>query len=96
MPDFDRLIEVYREGGRRSRCDHQAVDGRAGVGLQHALCRLQLPILSSAMLCEVGFRTVRPWDPSNRRHHDFKDKACKIMSVGEREIAISLNLEAVK
>ncbi len=95
VPDFDRLIEVYREaGGDLDAITKQLMGGQESDYNTHYAVFNHRSL--SAMLREVGFRTVRPWDPSNCRHHDFKDKACKVMKVGEREIAISLNLEAVK
>lgn len=95
VPDFDRLIEVYHEaGGDLDAITKQLMGGQESDYNTHYAVFNHRSL--SSLLHEAGFRTVRPWDPSNCRHHDFKDKACKIMRAGDRDVAISLNLEAVK
>jgi len=95
VPDFDRLLDVYRAAdGDLDAIRMQLMGGQEsdynihyGVFNERSL---------SGLLHKAGFRAVRPWDPSTCSHHDFKDKAGKVVKVGDREIAISLNLEAVK
>jgi predicted SAM-dependent methyltransferase len=95
VPDFDRLIDVYREaGGDLDAIRMQLMGGQESDYNTHYGVFNHRSL--SHLLHEAGFRTVQTWDPSDCRHHDFKDKACKVMRVGERETAISLNLEAVK
>jgi predicted SAM-dependent methyltransferase len=95
VPDFDRLIDVYREaGGDLDAIRMQLMGGQESDYNTHYGVFNHRSL--SNLLHEAGFRTVQTWDPSDCRHHDFRDKACKVMKVGGREIAISLNLEAVK
>ena len=95
VPDFDRLIDVYREaGGDLNAIRMQLMGGQESDYNTHYGVFNHRSL--SGLLQKAGFRAVRTWDPSNCRHHDFKDKACKVMKAGEREILISLNLEAVK
>jgi len=95
VPDFDRLIEVY-----------QAADGDVEVirkqlmGGQESEYNIHYGLFNhrslSGLLREIGFRSVRPWDPRHCQYHDFKDKATKVVTVGNESFAISLNLEAAK
>jgi predicted SAM-dependent methyltransferase len=95
VPDFDRLLEVYAEADR----DADAISLQL-MGGQDSPYNIHYSIFTqrsmSALLRQAGFVEVQPWDPQNCEHHDFKDKACKVMKVNDARIAISLNLEAVK
>jgi len=95
VPDFDRLLEVYtKAGGDTDAICNQLMGGQdSEYNIHYSIFNQQS---LSVLLQKVGFSTVRPWDPWNCRHHDFKDKACKVMKVNDDRIPISLNLEAVK
>lgn len=95
VPDFDRLIDVYKAAGEDLDAIHMQLMGGQDSQYNVHYCAFNRRSLSE-LLRKVGFADVRPWDPSNCRHHDFKDKACKIMTVGDQSFAISLNLEAIK
>jgi predicted SAM-dependent methyltransferase len=95
VPDFDRLIDVYKAGGEDLDVIHLQLMGGQDSDYNVHYSAFNRKGLSD-LLQKVGFLEVRPWDPGNCRHHDFKDKACKVMSVGGQSFAISLNLEAVK
>lgn len=95
VPDFDRLIEVYKAAGEDLTAIHTQLMGGQDSEYNVHYCAFNHGSLSE-LLRKVGFTAVRPWDPWNCRHHDFKDKACKIMTVGDQSFTISLNLEAVK
>ena len=95
VPDFDRLIDVYQAAGgdldviRKQLMGGQESEYNIHYGLFN---RGSL----SELLQEVGFRSIRTWDPKDCQYHDFKDKAGKVMTIGDRSFEISLNLEAVK
>ncbi len=95
VPDFDRLIDAYKAGG-----ENLDVIRLSLMGGQDSDYNVHYSVFNrrglSDLLGEAGFREVRPWDPRNCRYHDFKDKACKVISVGGQSFEISLNLEAVK
>ncbi len=95
VPDLDRLIEVYTKAGR----DPEAICNQL-MGGQDSEYNVHYTIFTqsslSTLLEQVGFQTVRSWDPANCRHHDFKDKASRVMKAGDEAIPISLNLEGVK
>lgn len=95
VPDFDRLLEVYQAAQRDLEAIHLLLMGGhdSEYNIHHwAFNRGSL----SRLLQQAGFRELRPWDPWNCRHHDFKDKACKTVTIGERSLSVSLNLEAIK
>jgi predicted SAM-dependent methyltransferase len=95
VPDFDRLLDVYKASGE----DLDAIDTQL-MGGQESQYNIHYRAFNhrslSGLLRNVGFADVRTWDPATCQYHDFKDKACKVMTVGDRTFAISLNLEAVK
>ena len=95
VPDFDRLLAVYRAAGEDLDTIHTQLMGGQDSRYNVHYCAFNHRSLSK-LLRNVGFTDVKPWDPRNCRHHDFKDKACKVMMVRDQLFAISLNLEAVK
>jgi predicted SAM-dependent methyltransferase len=95
VPDFDRLLEVYAKAdGNPDAICMQLMGGQDSEYNVHYSIFTHRSL--SALLQAAGFSSIRPWDPQNCPHHDFKDKACKVMKVNGAQIAISLNLEAVK
>lgn len=95
VPDFDRLLAVYRAAGEDLGAIHTQLMGGQDSPYNVHYCAFNHRSLS-ALLQKAGFTGMRPWEPSNCRYHDFKDTACKIMAVGDQSFPISLNLEAVK
>ncbi len=95
VPDFDRLLAVYEAAGEDLGAIHTQLMGGQDSPYNVHYCAFNYRSLSE-LLRKAGFAAVRPWDPGNCQHHDFKDKACKVMTVGDQSFAISLNLEAVK
>jgi len=95
VPDFDRLIEVYRAADG----DVEAIRMQL-MGGQESEFNIHYGLFSrkslSGLLQEMGFRSVRLWDPRNCDYHDFKDRAGRVMSIGDKAFEIGLNLEAVK
>ncbi len=95
VPDFDRLIEVYNaSGGDINMIIKQLMGGQDHQYNIHYSVFTRRSL--EAILRQAGFRDVLPWDPYDCQHHNFKDRACRKISAGDRDIAISLNLEAVK
>lgn len=95
VPDFDRILDVYRA----SDADLDVI--RAWLmGGQDDEYNIHYSVFNrkslSRLLQETGFRDIRSWDPQNCKHHDFKDKADKAVTIGGQSFAISLNLEALK
>jgi predicted SAM-dependent methyltransferase len=95
VPDFDQLLDVYHAAGE----DLDVIRNQL-LGGQDSDYNIHYSVFNrrtlAALLQEAGFRRIRPWEPQNCEHHDFKDKACKVIRVGDRSFEISLNVEAVK
>ena len=95
VPDFDKLIEVYKASGK----DVNTISKQLMGGQDHEY-NIHYSVFNhqrlSELLREVGFSKVVSWDPDDCRYHDFKDRASRKMKVNGKEIMISLNLEAVK
>jgi predicted SAM-dependent methyltransferase len=95
VPDFDRLIEVYKAAGG----DIESISRQLMGGQDHQYnvhyCVFNHQHLSK-LFKDAGFREVSSWDPDHCRYHDFKDRASRKIKVNGREYMISLNLEAVK
>lgn len=95
VPDFDRLIDAYRAAGNDPDAIHeQLMGGQDSDYNVHYLVFNRQTL--SGLLWDAGFRSIRTWDPWNCEYHDFKDKATKVMKIGDQSIAISLNVEAIK
>lgn len=95
VPDFDKIIEIYRMNESDVSSIVQAL-----MGGQNYAFNYHYSIFNDAHLCNAllrsGFTEARSWDPQNCAHHDFDDWASRKISYREREFAISLNIEAVK
>jgi ubiquinone/menaquinone biosynthesis C-methylase UbiE len=95
VPDFDRLIEVYRAAHKDLDVIHQMLMGGQDSSYNIHYCAFNRKSLSRLLL-GAGFREVRAWDPATCGYHDFEDKSCRVVAVGGQSIAISLNVEAIK
>lgn len=94
VPDFDRIIEVYVGNGRDVNMIINQVMGSEGeYDDHHTLWNIKY---ASDVLKEIGFQDIKIWDYKNVDHHDFNDKSNRTMSAGDKEILISLNIEAKK
>lgn len=95
VPDFDRLLAVYKAAGEDLNAIHTQLMGGQDSQYNVHYCAFSHRSLSE-LLQKIGFAAVRPWDPAHCLHHDFKDRACKVITIGDQPFAISLNIEAVK
>ena len=48
------------------------------------------------LLLEVGFKTIKEWDPKTIPNHNFEDWSSKVLIREGKEYPISLNIEAIK
>lgn len=94
VPNFDKLIEVYQASERNvDSIINQLMGSEGEHDDHHTIWNLEY---AKTILKETGFKEIREWDYKNIEHHDFKDKTSRIMKAGNKEILISLNLEAIK
>ena len=94
VPDFDMLLAVYTESGKNiSSIENQLMGQDAPY---HNHCSIWNKNYAEKILKEVGFSSIRLWNPETSEHHNFKDKSSRIMTIGNKNIPISLNIEAIK
>ncbi len=95
VPDFDRLVEMYRATG--SNADYvisPLLGSHANPYDVHYWIFTKASL--SVILRQAGFSMVRTWDPARCANHDFEDWASRSLECGGRKYFISLNLEAVR
>jgi len=94
VPDFDQLIEVYEANSRDVNSVIFQIMGSEGeYDDHHTIWNYNF---AKKIMEETGFKEVRRWDYKNTDHHDFNDKTSRIIKAGDKDLLISLNLEAVK
>lgn len=97
VPDFDKLIDVYKASGKDKDIDRISLQLMGGQDSEY---NIHYSIFNhqylSELLKEVGFKKIVSWNPDNCQYHNFKDFAAKKIKVDGKGYPISLNLEAVK
>lgn len=95
VPDFDLMLDVYRESGRN--VDHIVQPLMGGQdypqNFHYAVFNGEL---LTRLLEEAGFSRVVRWNPATSDHHDFEDWASKSITIQGRSYPVSLNLEGMK
>ena len=94
VPDFDALVEIYNESGKSVVAIENQLMGQDAPYHNH--CSIWNRSYAEQILKKVGFISIQAWDPKSAEHHAFNDKSERIMTAGEKNIPISLNLEAIK
>lgn len=94
VPDFDLLLEIYRDCAQ----DIEAIVGPllGDHGGLNAHCAIFNRAHLERLLRAAGFSEVRAWDPKTARDHDFDDWASRTITRGGRQREVSLNLEGVR
>jgi len=94
VPDFDKLIRVYELCGR----DVESISGPllGGWGAYKAHGMIFNFQYFESILSDIGFKSVREWDPASVENHDFDDWASQSIERNGARFPISLNVEAVK
>jgi predicted SAM-dependent methyltransferase len=95
VPNFDKLIDVYKASGKDiNRICRQLMGGQDyEYNIHYSIFN---PQYLSELLKEVGFKKIVSWDPDNCQYHNFKDCAAGKIKVDGKGYPISLNLEATK
>jgi SAM-dependent methyltransferase len=94
VPDFDGLVEIYHRSGNEVESIVNQLLGQDGEYDDHHT--IWNRVYAERLLADVGFTTVRAWDPKTAEHHAFKDKTSRVFTDRAGSVPISLNLEAVK
>lgn len=95
VPDFDHIINLYKESGSEINSIAPALMGGQNYEFNFHYSVFNHNHLA-ALLTDGGFQDVRNWDPRNCEHHDFDDWASKYIYLNERPFPISLNIEGKK
>ncbi len=95
VPDFDKLIDVYKASGESiTKICRQLMGGQDyEYNFHYSIFN---PQYLSELLKEVGFKKIVSWDSDNCQYHNFEDCAAGKMKVDGKGYPISLNLEATK
>ncbi|MBI2063883.1 MAG: methyltransferase domain-containing protein [Candidatus Yanofskybacteria bacterium] len=94
VPDFERLLEVYRASANDADAIvNQLMGQEPPYDAHYSIWNLTY---ARKLFSSLGFHNIREWNPDNAPHHDFQDKSSRKMRAGDREILISLNIEADK
>lgn len=94
VPDFDHVLEIYRDTGGNIRAIADPLLG-SHVNQYDVHYAIFNRTYLTALLLDAGYSRVVGWDPGNCEYHDFEDWASRRISHGGRDYAISLNLEAI-
>lgn len=95
VPDFDRLIALYRDSGGDLEQVAPPLFGGQDYPQNFHLSVFNTRYLTG-LLALGGFVQVHPWDPDTVEHHGFEDWASRPLQLEGRAFPISLNLEALK
>lgn len=94
VPDFDSLVAVYLTEGKRIEMVQDNILGQDPPYDNHyTLWNMET---MNTVLCRAGFTNVRRWDPDTAKNHDFKDRSSRKLKTGDKEVWLSLNVEADK
>ncbi len=93
VPDFDKLLQIYEHCDRDVGSIVMPLMGYDDGYRGH--CYIFNETYLTSLLCEVGFKEARQWDPKKVEHHDFDDWASRPLQRGGEEFHISLNLEGI-
>lgn len=95
VPDFDTLVEAYVQGGRKVPDIEVYLLGGHGNRFNYHLALFNEARLSS-LLIEAGFTHVRRWERDQDAFASMPDASAMTIPLGQGEVLLSLNLEAVK
>lgn len=94
IPDFDSLVAIYQASGNDVHSIENQLLGQGCPYDDHHTIWNQ--VFAREVLQKAGFTQVRLWDPATADHHGFGDKSKRMFEIGNKQIPISLNIEAIK
>lgn len=94
VPNFDSMIEIYKEELSISSIVNPLMGGQDySENFHHSLFNKSY---LSGLMRKVGFKEVREWDANSAPFHNFDDWSNRKYFAVDRAWDISLNLEGVK
>jgi len=94
VPDFPTILRIYRETGDIREVFGLLMGGQTDLHNFHKSAFDEKFLRE--LLLQTGFCEVRRWEPAGVAHHGFQDTTTNIWTIGGKDYAISLNMEAVK
>lgn len=95
VPDLDKLVVIYSENNRSIESICPMLMGHQDSESNRHQSVFNYDYLGG-LLRDVGFRTVRTWDPNQAENHAFDDWASREIEFGDKSFSVSLNIEGVK
>jgi predicted SAM-dependent methyltransferase len=95
VPDFDRLLSIYEDSGRDMHAIHPILMGNQSYALNYHMTTFNKKSLTK-FLVDAGFGEVRDWRRGEDELTSLPDFTGLEVTVGDKVVPISLNLEAVK
>lgn len=95
VPDFDTIIDIYRNRGKDIDSIKLPLLGGQEYDFNYHKAIFNHNYLYG-LLKKAGFRAIQEWDPKSASYYKFDDCAGMVFSAAGKEYPISLNLEAVK
>lgn len=95
VPDFDLLLEIYKESGNDINSIMQPLMGDQDYKFNYHYAAFTYSSLTT-LLHETGFREVRRWQSGSSELTTFQDWSAGKIDVKGKKYPVSLNIEAVK
>lgn len=95
VPDFDAIIEIYKDQGKNIDAIKLPLMGGQEYDFNYHKSVFNYTYLCN-LLKSCGFKNIKGWDPKAALYYNFDDWAGRPFIIEGKEYQISLNLEAVK
>jgi SAM-dependent methyltransferase len=95
VPDFDLLLDIYRENGNDINTILLALMGEQNYKFNFHLTVFNIYSLEF-LLKKTGFRQVQKWQPGSCELTTFDDWSGRQILINGKSYSVSLNIQAVK
>lgn len=95
VPDFDLLLNIYKESGNDINCIQKALLGGQEHKFNYHYSTFTARSLT-VLLSKTGFRKIEHWEPGSSHLTTFDDWSDKKFTINGKAMPVSLNIEVVK
>jgi len=95
VPDFDKIINIYREENNNMKKIIEPLMGGQDYKYNFHYSMFNKEYLTD-ILHQAGFIKVEEWNPKTATYHTFYDWSSKLVTIDKKRYPISLNIEAIK
>ncbi len=95
VPDFDLLVDIYREHNNNVEAILHTLMGSQNYQFNFHMTAFNQTSLER-LLKQAGFVKIQPWEPGDSELTTFNDFSVAKLPVEGKEYPVSLNLEAIK